>query len=346
VSFRRRYDHQAFPGTTVPVRVDLENSSLLPAVWLRVQDYYPIEVAEFNAFSQVVSLGPHEKINLNYNLKANKRGYYTIGPLHVSSGDLLGMSAERQSEGISDHLTVYPRVIPLGKVQLPSKSPMGTMRHKQPIFEDPTRPMGKRDYRPGDSLRRIDWKASATTGRMQTKLFEPSIALETVILLNLNLNDFQLRLRYESTELAIVVAASLASWVIGQRQSTGMITNGLDPLSADSRPMPLPARKGRAHLMRILEVLARIRAIETGPFPTLLRQQRVHLPWGTTALIITGSAEQPLLDELIQARRAGLNPVLILCGEHPNHRQVAQKGKMFGIPVHILRSEKDMDIWR
>lgn len=346
VSFHRGYDHQAFPGEIVPVRLDLENRSWLPAVWLRIQDYFPIEVADASTFTQVISLGPHEKTRLQYNLKTRKRGYYAIGPLHISSGDLLGLSAERQSEGAADHLTVYPRVIPLSGVNLPSQSPMGTMRHKQPIFEDPTRPMGKREYRSGDSLRRIDWKASATSGRLQTKLFEPSIALETAIFLNLNLQDYQLRTRFEASELAIVVAASLASWVVAQRQTTGIIINGLDPLSSESHPIPLSPRKGRPHLMRILEVLARIRAVETDPFPALIRQHRVHLSWGTTAIIITGSGSQALLDELIQARRAGLNPVLVLCGEHPDHRQTARQVKMFGIPVFIIHDEKDLDIWR
>lgn len=346
LSFTRRFDHKVFPGETVPVRLELENRSLLPAVWLRVQDYYPIEVAEFNAFSHIISLAPREKTRLNYNLKAHKRGYYTIGPLHVSSGDLLGMSAEKHSEGPTDHLTVYPRVIALTEVKLPSQSPMGTMRHKQPIYEDPTRTMGKRDYLPGESLRRIDWKATATTGRMQTKLFEPSIALETVIFLNLNALDYHLKTRFEATELAIVVAASIASWVVSKRQSTGMIANGLDPLSADSQPVPLLPRKGRGNLMRLLEILARIRSIETAPFAPLFRQHRVNLPWGTTAMIITGSCEREMLDELIQARRSGINPVLILCGEHPDHRTSAQKAKIFGIPVHIFRSEKDLDVWR
>lgn len=346
LSFSRRFDHKVFPGEIVPVRLDLENRSLLPAVWLRVQDYFPIEVAEINAFSHVISLGPREKTRLSYNLKAHKRGYYTIGPLHVSSGDLLGMSAEKHSEGPTDHLTVYPRVIALTDVRLPSQSPMGTMRHKQPIFEDPTRPMGKRDYRAGDSMRRIDWKATATTGRMQTKLFEPSIALETVIFLNLNAPDYHLRMRFEGTELAIVVAASIASWVVSKRQSTGLISNGLDPLSADSHPVPLQPRKGRAHLMRLLEILARIRSIETEPFSQLFRQHRVNLSWGTTAIILTGSCERDLLDEMIQARHAGINPVLLLCGEHPNHRATQQQVRLFGIPVHILRSEKDLDIWR
>jgi uncharacterized protein (DUF58 family) len=347
LSFTRRYDTKAFPGEVIPVRIDVQNNTFLPAVWLRVQDYYPIEVAETSTFQQVISLGPKEKTRLDYTLKAQKRGYYTIGPLHVTSGDLLGLTAERQSQGPTDNLTIYPRVIPFSEVQLPSRSPMGTMRHKQPIFEDPTRPAGKRDYRPGDSLRRIDWKATAATGRMQTKLFEPSIALETVIFLDLNLHDYPTRYRSDSTELAIVLAASLGHWVVSKRQTTGLVTNGLDPLSLDSRAAPLPARKGRAHLMRVLEVLARIKAAETSePFTTLLRHNRVHLPWGTTMILITGSAETELFDELLQARRSGLNPVLVLVGENPNHRQSARQGKMFGIPTHVFYSEKDLEVWK
>ncbi len=65
--FHRRYDHKAFPGETVPVRIQLENNSILPAVWLRVQDYYPIEVADTSSFSEIVSLGPREKTSLEYN---------------------------------------------------------------------------------------------------------------------------------------------------------------------------------------------------------------------------------------------------------------------------------------
>jgi uncharacterized protein (DUF58 family) len=346
LAFNRRYDHKAFPGETIPVQLDIHNNSWLPAVWLRVQDLFPIEVADGGGFQQVISLGPNEKTRLSYNLKAHKRGYYSIGPLHVTSGDLLGLSGDRQSEGGSDNLTIYPRVVALTEVKLPSRSPMGTMRHKQPIFEDPTRQIGKRDYQAGDSLRRIDWKATASTGRMQTKLFEPSIALETIIFLNLNLNDYHIRTRFDATELAIVVTASVANWVIAQRQSTGLIANGHDMLSTDSRPVPLTPRKGRGHMMRILEVLARIRAVETDPFPAQLRQQRVRFPWGTTLLVVTGSADAALFDELLQARRSGLNPVLLLCGEHPNHRQASLQGKTMQIPVYIFRTEKDLDIWR
>jgi uncharacterized protein (DUF58 family) len=223
---------------------------------------------------------------------------------------------------------------------------MGSLRTRQPVFEDPTRPAGKRDYQAGDSLRRIDWKASASTGRLQTKLFEPSISLETVIFLNLNTEDYPLRARYEATELAIVIAASLANWIVAQRQAVGLYTNAVDPLTVDNRAIPLPARKGRPHLMRILELMARLRALETHSFQTLINQQRVHLNWGTTLIILTSGASQALFDELLQARRSGLLPVLILCGENHEHRNALQMSKLYHIPATEFRDEKDLDLWR
>ena len=101
------------------------------------------------------------------------------------SGDVFGLTGGETRRLQSDSLTVYPKIVPLTRVVLPTQSPMGTLRHHQPIFEDPSRIFGKREYVSGDSLRRVDWKSTASTGHLQVKLFEPSIALETVIFLDL-----------------------------------------------------------------------------------------------------------------------------------------------------------------
>lgn len=98
--------------------------------------------------------------------------------------------------------------------------------------------------------------------------------------------------------------------------------------------------------MRILEVLARVRASETSDFSTLISHSRVKLSWGTTLLVISGSADQAIFGELIQCKKAGLNPVLILCGEHPGLRHAIKAGKLFKIPVHSILNEHDLDVWR
>jgi uncharacterized protein (DUF58 family) len=347
VMVRRSFNNRAFINDRVAIHIDVHNPGWLPVVWLRLHDSLPVELIGSEVFRRVIGLGPRGSQHFEYTIQPPRRGYYQVGPLFLYSGDLLGMGEEEGRQGHIDHLTVYPRILPLTKIGLPSRSPMGTLRHHQPVFEDPSRVRGKRDYVAGDSLRRVDWKATANLGRMQVKQFEPSIALETVILLNLDRDDYYYRSRNDATELGIVVAASIANWITTQKQTMGFATNGSDVLSVDGHAPVMPTEKGRGHLMRILDVLARIQTTEKQtPFIQMLRRQRVHMAWGTTAILITGDVNNEMFDELFAARRAGLNIVLILCGHVIAADEIKHKAEHFGIQIHQFASEADMDIWR
>jgi uncharacterized protein (DUF58 family) len=345
LKIERKYPNRAFLGEELEVELDLTNTGLLPVIWLRVHESLPVEMAVPNFYRSVVSLGPREQVKLHYRLKTRKRGYYPIGPLNLQSGDLLGLAEKGRFEWGPDFLTVYPRIIPLQAVDLPSHSPMGTLHHHEPVFEDPTRVRGKRDYVAGDSLRRVDWKASASTGRLQVKQFEPSISLETSIFLNLNANEYDSKTRFQATELAIVAAASIAAWVERKKQSVGLVTNGKDPLAVGDGLHALPSRKGRGNLMRILDVLARIQVIETLPFAQVMRQVSANLSWGTTIVLITGHVDENLFDQLFQARRSGLDAMLVLCGKVPRFQEIQQKTAHFGFPLRQVFYEEDLNYW-
>ncbi len=344
--FKRELNTRAFLGEDIPVRLEVRNPGWLPAPWLHVYDSLPTELAAPNLVNRVVSLPPRGKTALEYTLHARKRGYYKLGPLFISTGDILGLGNEERREGATDYLTVYPEIVPLTKVRLPSRSPQGTLRHTQPIFEDPTRVLSKRDYVAGDSLRRVDWKSSAVAGRLQVKQFEPSIALETAIFLNLNTLEYPSNVCIDATELGIVVAASLAAWIVGQKQTVGLLTNGIDPLDPQQPFVPLPPRKGRGHLMRVLDVLARVQAGETRPLIDLLRQETPALAWGTTAIVLTGKVDDEVFDELFHVRRRGLDVVLILVGRLPGSQEAQQRAEHFGIPLYRFQSTKELDLWR
>jgi uncharacterized protein (DUF58 family) len=344
VQFRRIFTNRVFLGEKIPVRLELTNVSHLPVVWLRLRESLPVGVG-MTQYQQVVTLPGRGKRVFDYLLQPTKRGYYQIGPLSLYSGDVLGMLDDQRREGPPDHLTVYPRIVALTRPRMPSRTPIGSLRHTQPIYEDPNRVFGKRDYQAGDSLRRIDWKSSASVGRLQVKQFEPSISLEMAILLDLSRTGYDAQRYIDATELAIVAAASLANWAIGRKQSAALATNGLDPLGS-GETIEVPMRKGRGHLMRILDVLARIEAGDTAPCVEMLRRERSRLGWGTTAVVITGKAGDALFDELFAAQRAGLNMVLILCGPAPNFDDIRRRAERFGIVALHARNERDLDTWR
>ena len=348
VRHTRKFSEHAFLGEKVQISLRVHNDGWLPVLWLNAQDALPVALSSSPNFQQVISLAPRAETNFTYTVNAAKRGYYPIGPFFASTGDILGLNQPLRQENQVQHLTVYPKIIPLASVKIPPRSPQGTLRHNQPIFEDPSRIFGKRDYVAGDSLRRVDWKSSASTGRLQVKIFEPSIALETLIFLDLNPEAYHYKSRIDSTELAIVIAASVATWVAGKRQTVGLKVNGLDPLQPDGLPQYIPPRKGQAHLIRMLEILARAEMDMGGasPIAAIIQRQRFQLAWGTTLIVITGQASDELLSELYQARRAGQNAVLILAGTAKRADQVATRAGFFGIPVVAIHNERGLDIWR
>jgi uncharacterized protein (DUF58 family) len=342
----RVFPRRIFFGEKVQIQLNISNSSFLPLVWLQLHESVPVSLTIDGFLQQVISLPARKKVQYEYLLEGRRRGIYPVGPLSIHSGDPFGLTKILSSTVPEDRLIVYPKIIPLTRVRIPSRSPFGTLRHTQPIFEDPSRVLGKRDYLAGDSLRRVDWKASASLGRIQVKLYEPSIALETTVILNLNREDYGMKTRIDTSELAIVVAASLANWITSIRQSVGLITNGMDPDQTQGMLPSIPPRTGRSHLISILETLAKVQLADTQPLAEVLRHELPRLSWGTTLLVITPSIEEALFDGVFQARRSGMNVVLIACGAVPHLAEIRRRADHFGIPLYQILKEKDMDLWR
>lgn len=346
IKVKRTLPERAFLNQVIHVSLELENPSLLPLVWLRLHDSLPVGLTVPNFFNRILSIGPYEKVILEYPIRPRKRGYYIIGPLSLYTGDVLGLGDQVNREELVQHLTVYPKIISLSKIDLPSRFPMGTMQSTIPIFADPTRPIGKRDYMVGDSLRYVDWKASASVGRMQVKKFEPSIAIETAIFLDFHAGMYYQKTRFQVMELAVIVAASIANWLVSKRQSVGLFTNGIDPIAEEGIPIKIPPANGRGHLIRILETLGRIQIGEKLNIFQLIRQDSLNLPWGTTLILITGSIESGDLDILFEARRRGQETVLVLCGQVENFGRIKNRADYFNFPIYHFFSERDLDVWR
>lgn len=346
VKVDRDLPERAFFNETIQVCLTARNTSRIPVLWMHIRDNLPSELAVAGQVQEVVSLGTKGARSLVYLLDCRQRGYYPIGPASVTIGDFLGLTSPQILKSKEDHLTVFPKIIPLTRIVVPSHSPLGTLHTNQPLFEDPACVRGKRDYLPGDSQRRIDWKASSVAHRLLVKQFEPSIALESMIFLNLNRQEYQLKDLYRASELAIIAAASIANWVVRARQAVGLASNGIDPLAEDGKPPMIAPGRGRGRLVRILEVLARLRSSETFPFVNLIQREMVGLSWGSTIMVIANQVDDNLFEALFQARRRGLSPILLVCGYVDRIVEIERKAAYFHTPfVHIL-SEQDFDIWR
>ena len=103
----RRYRQRAFLGESVDVMLTLTNKSRLAVPWLQFQESVPPELRLQATTSRVVTLRGRETVHYSYQVKAMQRGYYQLGPLRITSGDLFGLARQRFGTLPADHLTVY-----------------------------------------------------------------------------------------------------------------------------------------------------------------------------------------------------------------------------------------------
>lgn len=368
LNIRREYNSHAFWGETVPVTIRLQNKSRLPLPWVTVQESQAVELTATAQMSHVAALRGKETVDFGYEIRAWRRGYYRLGPMRLSSGDLFGLTKEKIDRYPADYLTVYPRLTPLNQLGLPSRLPFGTITSRQRLFEDPTRPAGVRNFRSGDSIRQINWKTSAHTRQLMVKTYQPAISLETAVLLNLHQDDYLHENRANRIEWAIEVAASLAAHLVDRRQAVGLLTNGIDPLGSGetavfdkesgrlvseesanqptNQPIAIPPRPGRANLMKILERLARIEAGQTTPFTHWTPTACIHLSWGVTILAITARGDEAVCQTLHRLVRTGFNPILITIEPDANFGLVRERAQRLGFAAYNISRRSSLSQWQ
>ncbi len=382
LELRRDFHPRTFMGESLNITITLVNKSRLPIPWLEIREIIPLELRTNYRLSKVITLRGRSTKHFSYQVRGMKRGYYQIGPLQIEAGDFFGFR-EVSRKLSPDYITVYPRVLSMTELQLPSRLPFGTLASKQRLYQDPTRPIGVRNYEFGDSLRHINWKSSARASKMLVKTYEPAISLETMILLNLNRGEYQSRYRRDTIEWAVVVAASVSAFLIERRQSIGIASNGVDPLlqenidrqdllefddvsgrllfnneeqknpkhirpnSGSYRYMPTPLKPytGRGQLMKILEQLARIEAANTVSFAQWLSSATIRLSWGVTIIALTPIADDNLYHSLHRLKQAGFNPILIIIDPFTNFRRINNKARIFGINAYHATDTESLSGW-
>ena len=339
VEYRRSFSQtRAFFGEEIELAVEVVNRKLLPLPWLEVDDEAPLAlpIGDTPLFpsarprrvllSNTYSLGPYERVIRRYRVRCRARGYWPFGPATLRSGDVFGFGQREREASAVDYLLIYPKTVPVERLGLPAKQPFGDYRARERLFEDPTRLRAVRPFEPGDPLKRVHWKATARTGQVQVKQFDPTATLDLYLALNLATFDYSWQgTRPDLLETAIAVAASVATHALGDGFPVGLLANGMT--HGSDRPLKIAPGRGNDQLLRLLEGLAKLSSFVTLSLDDLLRQERRALPWSATLVCVTAILAEPLLAVLTALHRAGHPVVLIIIGD-------ADLGPLPGITVY------------
>ncbi|ACL70649.1 DUF58 domain-containing protein [Halothermothrix orenii] len=338
--FHKIQDDRIFLTEKGSCQVKFQNKGRLPVFWLKVTEILPRGLG-YKFRKEILSLKPGETKEWNLELKGIKRGYYRVGPLRWETGDIIGYEKYSGEVEATNPLIVYPRVKTLEELGLPSRLPFGEISWPRPIYQDPTQVVGIRDYNPGDSIKRVHWKATARTGNLQVKKYRSTVALEVAIILNLNSEDYGLKRLDYRTELAITTAASLGNYLARVKQPFSLLTNGKDPFVPRKGIITIPVGQGEHYFQKVLELLARIEINHDNRIHTLL-DARPDLQWGSSVIIITALDTEELIKRSYKLNESGYSVRIIVVGDYVIHRQFLNRP--FTSPLTIYRVGKENDL--
>ena len=224
---------------------------------------------------------------------------------------------------------------------------------------------GVRLYQAGDPLNRVNWRATARTGQLHSKVYEPSCIAGATVLL-----DFSRLVpgQHEPvrSELAITAAASLANAVYQLGQQVGLITNGRDAAdrirhegwdhdyrtrkaarqsasmnetSDRLRPLVVPTRRGPEQFRRIMETLARVEMTDGLSFAQLIVEAADRLPADATVVAVLGAVPDETAWALGNLRRRGyaVTAVLVMFDEYESSECL---GRLIAAGIDAPRNQR------
>jgi uncharacterized protein (DUF58 family) len=313
---------RVFPGENVTLEMQLSNRKLLPLPWIQVDDELPLlflpgETSSpenrtgYGFLSKAAAMLWYSRVSWSSQLLCPRRGYYTLGPLRITSGDIFGFHNRSKSEAMPEHIIVYPKILPVAHLPVLASYPLGNCSADRPIFEDPLRAMGVRDYSPHDSIKKIHWKATAREQKLQVKLLEPTTTAGAAIFVSVD-SYLGEHISEADFEYGISAAAGIARYMLRGGNATGLYVN---TLSADLKlPVRVPPGNTPVQMRAILEALAKVTGYSSGNFVDFIHRERKALSWGMTLIMVLHGVHAPLESVLSRLREAGYKVVVYETG--------------------------------
>jgi uncharacterized protein (DUF58 family) len=303
----------ATAGESVPEQVRLVNHGWFPAIWVEISDDSSTLERPLRLVSDV---GQHSARNRHVNHLYKRRGLYTLGPTRIRTGDPLGIYTTTLHDQHASTVLVTPPLLSLTQLKILPGGWAGDERQRRGAVARNISTAGLRNYVPGDSLRRIHWRASAHFDTLIVRQLEAASSWDWWIIVDLD-RTVQAGAGDDSTlELGVILAASMAMRGLRERRRVGLIM--ASPQFVRIEPGADPAQR-----WRILRALA---MAEAGgrPLADLLASLQPQQP--ATSIVVTPSTNTAWVAAVNRERAiSGMMALLI----DPNEFDAAQdQGKV------------------
>ncbi|HEY3321778.1 MAG TPA: DUF58 domain-containing protein [Planctomycetota bacterium] len=264
----------------------------------------------------VPTLSPGQNARGRLDLLCQRRGVYRLGPWEVKTDFPFGVFCSVQSVATSRSFLVGPHFTPLARLEIPAGrryQPGGIAMAAQ--MGDSAEFIGDREYRDGDNVRDIDWRATARLNIPIVREYKEEYFLRSAVILDTHVppwpagGDRACRSRRECLEHAISLAAAIGDH-LAQREYI------IDLFAAGPNLYHLVAGRGLAYQEQILDILACVDESPAEPFgeiqPELMHNiDRIS---STICIFLDWNPVRKAFVEALRDQGVGLKVILVRDG--------------------------------
>ena len=351
----RRYSRDARmeSGDFLKEIYEISNQSWIWKAWIEVTDLSGI--TNTSGSKILTRIGSKQIRSYFAYTQVYQRGFYSLGPTLIRSGDILGVFTRELRFDSTQNILVTPTVMEIDHLEKPYGYLPGGKALQRKSPETTPYDAGIREYSPGDPLNKIHWPSTARIRKIMVKEFDQDPQSDVYILLDLD-QSIQWKARTKlipgkfwmldrkpnrqiqpaSLDYLSSIAASIAKHYLDRQHAVGTIWR-------EESWQFLAADKGDRQLIKILEALALVHGGSDLGLDTVLDFQSRYLPRGSLLWLITPVASQSLIKAAELARMRGLKVHLIALdpssfGENIPSLQLDE----ISLPVRIIHASSSI----
>ncbi|WP_248926773.1 DUF58 domain-containing protein [Paenibacillus hamazuiensis] len=325
-----------YAGEEVEMVERIANRKLLPVPWLRLellihaglqfQSQANLNIDSGTLFQNhrsLFSLMPYTQMTRRHKIVCLRRGCYRLSSATLTCGDVLGIYTTSEQIAVDAELLVFPKPAPLEEIGLPSHSWQGDFTVRRWIVDDPFMIAGVREYRFGDPMKGINWKATARSGKLQ--VHQHDFTADHRVMIYVNVEDHEKMWSQvndeELIERGISYAAAIAHETIAQGIETGFGTNAYS-IDAPKEPVRVEPENGSGQLTYLLETMARLVIARSIPFDAFLEEEAERFVTNADIVVVSAYVSEKMERAIARLRSNG-NSVSIL---YTRESSVEQEG--------------------
>lgn len=299
VKVEARHADRVSAGETLTVDVDVEQVGRFPHADITiVPNRLPDGIEDKASRSAVIALTRRgERKTARLELTCARRGSYDLSGWCAQTDFPAGLMHPRRVFKHASRLLVYPAYTQLVDIDIPT----GWRYHPGGValaskLGESFEYLGNREYREGDNIRDMDWRATSRLNRPIIREYREEYFHRVAIVLDTYVPPKGPAQRSDDLERSVSLSAAVSDYMARQEYL-------VDIFAAGPNLYHLTAGRSLAYIDQILDILACVESSPSEPFEILEPEIRAHLAQITTIVCVMldwNDARRAFVDQVVR----------------------------------------------